>query len=414
MSALPRSRLRSVLRRHRPPVGAVRRASVLSSEPTMMVSASRTQLSPISRQPGALSAPSQATPDLRSTGLRLRPLMTIGPFELIERLGQGAQGEVWKANHREDAARPELVALKILNPELIRSPKRLAQFRHEAERGTRLSGPSLLRVSAFGQIDRFHYMAMPFIEGTTLQQIIRDRRARLQGQAPANTHRLVLLAEGCYLHDALRIAAGAARALGRIHDGRMVHRDIKPANILLDSRRGLDVYVCDLGLGRDLEFATPQQMRDGAGTPMYMAPERLLKEQADEILCDVYSLGATLFECVTLKRPFEPPDGLPVGCLPVYLASTLPRRPSTLNPTIPAELEAVILKAMARDPSHRYRSAGEFAAAIDRSRRSLHPSDPAPGLPDVTACPSRTEARRPTFGPWRNGHSSARDRSALP
>ncbi|MFO0893250.1 MAG: serine/threonine-protein kinase [Isosphaeraceae bacterium] len=304
--------------------------------------------------------------------------MSIGPFELIERLGQGAQGEVWKAHHRSGGGTPEVVALKVLNPDLIRSPNRLAQFRHEAERGTRLTGPSLLRVTEFGQVDRFFYMAMPLIEGTTLQQIIRNRRYRLQGRPVELTHRLIYLDEGRYLRDALRIMGRAAHALGRIHASRVVHRDIKPANILLDARRGLDVYLCDLGLGRDLEFATPQQMRDGAGTPMYMAPERLLKAPADEMLCDLYSLGVTLFESVTLDRPFQPPDGLPVGCLSVYLASSLPRRPGILKPGIPAELEAVILKAMARAPEHRYRSADELASTLDRLAHRLDPSAPPP------------------------------------
>jgi len=193
----------------------------------------------------------------------------------------------------------------------------------------------------------------------------------------------------------------------------VVHRDIKPANILLDSRRRLGVYLCDLGLGRDLEFATPQQMRDGAGTPMYMAPERLLKEPADEILCDLYSLGATLFEFVTLRRPFEPPDGLPMGCLPVYLASTLPRRPRTLNPRVPADLEALILKAMARDPRHRFQSAEEFAAALDTLARALHWPAPPPGSPDTAVRSWRPAAPWPSASPGRVVHLSPRERSAL-
>ena len=113
-----------------------------------------------------------------------------------------------------------------------------------------------------------------------------------------------------------RILSRAARALAQLHAGRVVHRDIKPANILIDVRRGGRVYLCDLGLGRDLEVATIEQMRDGAGTPMYMAPERLLRAPADEILCDLYSLGVTLFEALTLDRPFAVPDGTAPGLPP--------------------------------------------------------------------------------------------------
>ena len=120
-------------------------------------------------------------------------------------------------------------------------------------------------------------MAMPFVEGTTLQEVIRQRRARLRGEDFVPVHRLISLDDDAYLGTAARIMARAARALENIHAHRVVHRDIKPANILLDAHRAHGVYLCDLGLGRDLDVATPEQMRDGAGTPMYMAPERLLR-----------------------------------------------------------------------------------------------------------------------------------------
>ena len=147
---------------------------------------------------------------------------------------------------------------------------------------------------------------------------------------------------------------------------RVVHRDIKPANILLDAHRAHGVYLCDLGLGRDLEVATPEQMRNGAGTPMYMAPERLLRAPADEVLCDIYSLGVTLFETFTLGRPFRPPDGMPMACLAAYLAHAEPRRPADVRPGLPPDLALLVQKAMSRIPADRYASAGELAADLDR------------------------------------------------
>jgi serine/threonine-protein kinase len=306
--------------------------------------------------------------------------MSLGPFRLLERLGRGAQGEVWKA--RRIGRDPQIVALKVLNRQLMRSPNRLAQFRHEAERGARLAGPSLLRVLEHGEIGGFQFMAMPLVEGTTLQQVIRNRSARLKGGASEPVHRLVFLDEGPYLLAALRIMAEAARAVGRIHSNRVVHRDIKPANILVDSRHGCGAYLCDLGLGRDLEYATPEQMCDGAGTPMYMAPERLLKAPADEMLSDIYSLGATLFEAVTLDRPFRPPELLPISCLSVYLASSRPRHPRSLKPQLPADVEAVVLKAMAREPGQRFGTADDLADALGRlaSRWNLRDSRAADHL----------------------------------
>ena len=295
---------------------------------------------------------------------KLRAGMTIGSFRLIRRLGRGAQGDVWKAKRLDPY--PEIVALKILNPALAKQPHRLAQFRREAERGALLDGPSLLQVFEFGQAEDLLYMAMPYVEGTTLQEVIRGRRSHLRGEHVELRHRLIDLDQEHYLHAAACTMARAARALDQIHAKRVVHRDIKPANILLDRQRPFGVYLCDLGLGRDLEVATAEQMRDGAGTPMYMAPERLLKAPADEILCDVYSLGVTLFETFTLQRPFELPSGIPLPCVGSCLAGMAPRRPRDLRPDLPPRLEAIILKAMARNPQHRHRSAGELASDLEQ------------------------------------------------
>ena len=165
----------------------------------------------------------------------LKAGMQLGPFRLLQRLGQGAQGDVWKARRLDPLV--ETVALKVLNPALASHPNRLAQFRREAERGAKLDGPSLLQVFEFGDIQGFLFMAMPYVEGTTLQQVIRGRRHYLDGDDSGAVHRMVTMDEDSYLHTAVRIMAKAARALGRLHSGKVVHRDIKPANILLDCQR---------------------------------------------------------------------------------------------------------------------------------------------------------------------------------
>jgi eukaryotic-like serine/threonine-protein kinase len=294
----------------------------------------------------------------------LKAGMQFGPFRLLQRLGQGAQGDVWKARRLDPLV--ETVALKVLNPALASHPNRLAQFRREAERGARLDGPSLLQVFEFGDIQGFLFMAMPYVEGTTLQQVIRGRRHYLDGDDSGAVHRMVTMDEDSYLHTAVRIMAKAARALGRLHSGKVVHRDIKPANILLDCQRANGVYLCDLGLGRDLEFATPEQMRDGAGTPMYMAPERLLKAPANEILCDIYALGVTLFETLTLQRPFQVPDDMPWGCLAAHLACSKPKIIRDIMPNLPVELERSVQLAMSRNPAARHASADELADELDQ------------------------------------------------
>ncbi len=145
-----------------------------------------------------------------------------------------------------------------------------------------------------------------------------------------------------------RILAKVTRALAHAHQQRIAHRDIKPANILLDSQGTDGVYLCDFGLGRDLAIATTEQMRDGAGTPMYMAPERLLRVPADEIRCDIYSMGVTLFEALTLERPLDVPEHVTLPSLPAYLAMAQPRRPREVWPGFSEEHEAIIQKAMAQ------------------------------------------------------------------
>jgi serine/threonine-protein kinase len=293
----------------------------------------------------------------------LKAGMQLGRFRLLQRLGQGAQGDVWKARRVDPFV--ETVALKVLNPALATHPNRLAQFRREAERGARLDGPSLLQVFELGDIQEFHFMVMPYVKGTTLQQVIRGRRHYLDGDDSGALHRMVTMDEDTYVYTAVRIMAKAARALGRLHSGKVVHRDIKPANILLECHRAHGVYLCDLGLGRDLEFATQEQMRDGAGTPMYMAPERLLKAPANEILCDIYALGVTLFEILSLQRPFEVPDGLPWSCLVAHLARSRPKTIREIMPNLPVELERSVRLAMSRNPADRHASADELADELD-------------------------------------------------
>jgi len=310
----------------------------------------------------------------------------LGPYRLLEWLGRGAEGDVWKALRREPFE--ELVALKILKPSLANNPARKAQFRHEAERGSWLVGPSLLTVFELNEIDGYHFMALPYVEGTALREVIKWRRAYLSGDDTRKVHKCVMMSDEDYLASMTRTLANAARALASVHNQRIVHRDIKPANILLDNHRPEGVYLCDFGLGRDLDVATAEQMRDGAGTPLYMAPERLLRHSADEIKSDIYSMGVTLCEALTLDRPFRVPEDLALPALAPFLAKAEPILPSVLDPQFPADLEAIIMKAMARNPQDRHDSAAELADDLERfatnrsfrcTRRALEPQRLADG-----------------------------------
>jgi serine/threonine-protein kinase len=287
----------------------------------------------------------------------------LGPYMLLKRLGRGAQGDVWKAMRLEPPR--GLFALKILNPGLKNNPARMAQFRREAERGIRLSGRSLLTVFEMGEAEGYVFMVMPYVEGTPLREVIRGRRLHLHDDEPGVTHGFVTLNPEAYMCGMIRMLARVVTALARVHDRGIAHRDIKPANILLDNRNVGEAYLCDFGLGRDLQFATAEQMRDGAGTPMYMAPERLLRLTADEVKCDIYSMGVTLFEALTLKRPFVVPDHVSLAALVPLLASARPRLPTEICANFPTELEEIIMKAMASEPARRFDSARELARRLE-------------------------------------------------
>jgi eukaryotic-like serine/threonine-protein kinase len=373
MSALTRRISRSLfLKRRRPRLPKLRTSSDFGDKLTYIVGSSATRIGlSVSVDPAPPPIPTIADVGCRSCDSSLERGRRLGPFLLLSRLGQGAQGEVWKAARQ--GADGEIVALKILNPSQAKHHRRLAQFRREAERGARLAGPSLLQVLEWGEVEGYLYMAMPFVEGVSLHEVIRSRRAFLRGDDVTLTHPLMNMDDDAYLVGMTQLLAHAARALQVVHANRVVHRDIKPANILLDCNRPQAVYLCDLGLGRDLEVATIDQMRDGAGTPMYMSPERLLRAPADEIRSDVYSMGVTLFEALTLGRPFVDPEGVPLSILSSFLARAHPRTPRSIDPRFPRALEAVVLKAMARCPADRFGSASALADELDRWAGSAKP-----------------------------------------
>lgn len=289
----------------------------------------------------------------------------LGRYLLIERVGQGRQADVWRA--RASGASGEDVALKVISPSgSVRDHRRRAQLRHEAERGARLEGPSLLPTYEYGEADGAAFMAMPLVVGCTLAAILDQRRAMRIGRVIPGAHRLAAAPGARYTREVAGLAARVARAAADAHDGRVAHRDIKPSNILVRRDPADGVYLCDFGLARDLDIATPAQLLDGAGSPLYMAPERLLRQPADEVRADVYALGVTLFEALTLTHPMKVPAQMPSTLWARYLATAEPRRPRSVRPSIPPALEDVIVRATARDPARRHPTAAAFADDLER------------------------------------------------
>jgi serine/threonine-protein kinase len=292
------------------------------------------------------------------------PGRRLGRFHLIERLGQGCQGQVWKALQVEPIV--ETLALKLLSSSFARDPNRLAQFHREAEMGARLESPSLLPTYEFGSIDGLVFMTMPLVNGRTLSEAISQRGWCDIGGAPLEWNWWTLLDEAAYIRAMARVLARIARAVQVAHENRVAHRDIKAANILLDRDREDRVFLCDFGLSCELSSKSAPRARDSTGTPLYMAPEKLVGSVPDEVRCDVYSLGVTLFEAVTRVHPFSVPDDLPRSDWAAYLAVSTPPIPSSVNPKVSGALEAIIVKTMDRNPSRRYASALELAIDLER------------------------------------------------
>lgn len=318
--------------------------------------------------PMVLSPPRRVRANSSSSG-------RLGSYRLMDRIGRGRQADVWRAIGDRDVAGE--VALKVLPATASgRDPRRRAQLRREAERGARLAGPSLLPIYEYGEADGAAFLAMPLVIGCTLAAVIAQRFDDRVGRDVPEAHRLASAPEPLYVREIVILMASVARAAHEAHLGLVVHRDIKPGNILVRSDHAAGVYLCDFGLARDLDVATPRQLRDGAGSPLYMAPERLLMHPADEVRCDVFALGVTLCESLTLAPPIEVPSNLRRDQWAGFLARAQPRRPSVVMPTIPAALEATILRALARDPEVRHPTAAAFAEELERF---LNPARPVCG-----------------------------------
>jgi serine/threonine protein kinase len=291
--------------------------------------------------------------------------LRLGHYRLIEQLGKGCQGQVWRALQVEPIV--DEVALKLLTPAQARQPGWRSQFHREAIWGARLSSPSILPTYEFGAAAGYLYLSMPLVVGDSLAEVIARRRHRryIPGWWPDSRHWLQRLSDEDYGRAVVKLVARVARAVAVAHAGRVVHRDIKPANILVDRRSLRGVFLCDFGLARDLDDAWTLSIGGSTGTPLYMAPERLLGQPADDTLCDVYSLGVTLAEAVTLENPFKVPRELPPSEWPRYLAHCSPvlhREAAWL----PQALEASIRKAMSRNPGGRFASMAVFADDLER------------------------------------------------
>ncbi|MCC7397672.1 MAG: SUMF1/EgtB/PvdO family nonheme iron enzyme [Planctomycetes bacterium] len=300
----------------------------------------------------------------------LAPGTTFGPYRIVEALGSGGMGTVFAARRLADDA---LLALKVLHPGVLRHPEAKRRFAREAQVLERLRHPGICEQVDFGELEGCPFLVMRLVNGPTLAE--RITFARRLGKTtgfddallPDTTRSRSPTGHGVGRHLAatLHLLEQLAAALQVAHEHGVVHRDVKPGNIMLDAD-GRPVLV-DFGLATHGAHTTLTATGDLLGTPAYMAPEQV-RRGADEpdAQADVYSLGAVLFECLTLRAPFVANSH---GALLAAIARTAPPALRDLRPDLPKDLETVVSTALARDRRVRYRTAQELAADLARVRR---------------------------------------------
>jgi serine/threonine protein kinase len=284
----------------------------------------------------------------------------IGPYLVLRELGRGGQGAVYLA---EDTRDRRLVALKVLDSFAAwRSKERVERLRREASVVSRLQHPAICNVLDADLESDPPYLAMRMVDGRTLAHEI--ALARAQGDAP----RLLPCAPRTRLEleGVLAFFDRAARALHSAHEAGVIHRDVKPGNIMVTPDG--EPVLLDFGLARDSDSTQETLTHSGQlfGTPAYMAPERIGRPRAEVTRqCDVHSLGVTLYEVLTLARPFEGAD--PEALFRSIAHGAVPDARRT-NAVVPYELQVVLATAMEKDARRRYATALELADELRRVR----------------------------------------------
>jgi serine/threonine protein kinase len=266
---------------------------------------------------------------------------TVGPYELLGEIGRGSVSVVYKARHRETGAE---VALKVLKESDTANPNYLTRFQQEAHAASRLSHPNIVPVLDSGERDGAYYIAMAIVEGVTLDRALATNRLSLR--------------------QFVEVLEQVAQAVHHAHQQGIIHRDLKPANIILDAAGR--PHVSDFGLAKmdHLEKAATQG-GGKIGTPYYMSPEQVMGDVAGtDARSDIYALGVMLYEALTGKVPFP---GNSVVQVYLGILNGVPAAPSTLNPRTPRELEAICLRALARNKDLRQPTALQFAEELRRT-----------------------------------------------
>ncbi len=305
----------------------------------------------------------------------------LGDFERGTPLGGGGMGLVFRARQ---CSLDREVALKLIRPEQALLPRARERFRREASAVAGMSHPGIIKVHAFGEQKGVPYIAMDLIHGCTLAEALEV----LKGENPANLkgadlHRALLEAtqkrfpreplpqgslpqiyQGSWIEASQAIIKSAGKALAYTHRQGLVHRDVKPSNLMLTPDG--QVLLFDFGLTSGRHESSLTRTGSPLGSPAYMAPELLRGKEADE-RADIYGLGISLYELLTLERPFQASS---LASLQKQIVDASPLPPRSRNSKIPKDLETVCLHAMDPDPLHRYPSMDAFVKDLERLEQS--------------------------------------------
>ena len=278
--------------------------------------------------------------------------LVFGEYVVLDKLGQGGMGVVLKARHRR---MKRLVAVKVLPAQSLKSPDAVRRFHREVEAAAKLAHPNIVIAHDAGQHESLHYLAMEYIDGTDLAQVVKS-------QGPLSVSQAI----DCMLQ--------AARGLEYAHRRGVVHRDIKPSNLLLD-REGT-VKILDMGLARIVAPFRPGDPADAdrltysgevMGTFEYMAPEQAEDTHAADHRADIYSLGCTLYRLLTGRPPYQADTF--VKLILAHREAPIPSVRLT-RPDVPVPLDAAVGKMLAKRPEDRYQSMSDVIAALESCRAS--------------------------------------------
>jgi eukaryotic-like serine/threonine-protein kinase len=277
-----------------------------------------------------------------------------GRYTIARRIGSGGMADVWLA---EDAHLQRQVALKVLHYRFAQDKEFVERFRREAEAAAGLQHPNVVGVFDRGEVDSTYYIAMEYLEGRSMKELIDA------GLTP---------------DEAVRIVRQILEASRFAHRRGVIHRDLKPSNVIVDDEG--KATVTDFGIAR-AGVSEITQTGSVMGTAHYLSPEQAQGLEVNET-SDLYSIGVILYEALTGKVPFEGDSAVAVALKQV---SQAPQRPSALNPQVSPALDAVVMRALEKDPVRRFQDADAFIAALDAARRE--PGAPVAGTAEFAPPP---------------------------